>query len=90
MQGHWEAPPYNNSSMRSAYHVRALEVHRLMQLQQHVDIFLSHDWPSGIARHGDTPWLLSKKTFLRAEVGTVALREVPVHMGMTIVFNAGR
>ena len=25
-QGHWERPPYDNSSMRSAYHVREYDV----------------------------------------------------------------
>ena len=31
--------------MRSAYHVRELEVHRLLRLRQPLDVFLSHDWP---------------------------------------------
>ena len=29
---------------RSAYHVRELEVYRLMQLREPVDVGLSHDW----------------------------------------------
>ena len=44
-QGHFERPPYNAGSMRSAYHVRELEVHRLLRLRQPLDVFLSHDWP---------------------------------------------
>lgn len=147
-QGHYEWPPYNPSTMRSAYHVRELEVggwgggdpgagwqlggtpsdpgrstrrlqfgfcssiqkaaghaaahcaraplrlahpqptdvpvtkpsprnplslrlqvHRLLRLRQPVDVFLSHDWPQGIARHGDTARLLQRKAFLRGEVG---------------------
>jgi hypothetical protein len=32
MQGHYERPPYNDSSIRSIYHVRNLEVFRLKQV----------------------------------------------------------
>jgi hypothetical protein len=67
-QGHHEAPPYQNDTMRSAYHVRELEVYRLLQLQRPVDIALSHDWPRGIAHHGDMAQLFRAKTFLRREV----------------------
>eukprot|EP00960_Hanusia_phi_P017190 506287-Hanusia_phi.AAC.1 len=44
-QGHWEHPPYDQGSMRSAYHVREYEVWKLGMLTGDVDIFLSHDWP---------------------------------------------
>ena len=67
-QGHWERPPYDNSSLRSAYHVREYDVFKLMQLAGHVDIFLSHDWPRGVHRHGNERALLQKKRFLEQEV----------------------
>ena len=67
-QGHFEAPPYQNDSMRSAYHVRELDVYRLLQLRQPVDVGLSHDWPRGIANHGDAAQLFRAKSFLRREV----------------------
>ncbi len=41
LMGHYEVPPYDNSSMRSAYHVRCMEVSKLMSVQGHVDVFLS-------------------------------------------------
>jgi len=66
--GHCEAPPYSDSDMRSAYHVREIEVLRLLQLRQPMDVFLSHDWPAHIATMGDTNALLRKKSFLRDEV----------------------
>lgn len=31
-------------------------------------VFLSHDWPIGIARHGDTKFLLKRKPFFKGEV----------------------
>ncbi|PSC75631.1 lariat debranching enzyme [Micractinium conductrix] len=76
-QGHYEWPPYNPSTMRSAYHVRELEVHRLLRLRQPVDVFLSHDWPQGIARHGDTARLLQRKAFLRGEIADNSLGSPP-------------
>ena len=72
-QGHWERPPYDNSSMRSAYHVREYDVWKLLQLSGHVDIFLSHDWPRGVHRHGDERRLLQTKRFLEQEVQTNTL-----------------
>ena len=68
MQGHYEQPPFDNDTMRSAYHVRQLDVYRLKQLHKPLDVFLSHDWPRGIAKHGNLQQLLSKKAFLRSEV----------------------
>ena len=61
--------------MRSAYHVRELEVYRLLRLRQPLDVFLSHDWPQGIARHGDLNRLLQRKSFLRQEVRGLGLTE---------------
>lgn len=73
--------------MRSAYHTRKYDIHRLSQLTprpgsaagssvvegedketEKVDIFLSHDWPVGIARFGDEKGLLRRKTFFTEEV----------------------
>ena len=54
--------------MRSAYHIRALEVYRLLQLKEPLDIFLSHDWPRGVAHHGDKNQLFRAKPFLKEEV----------------------
>ena len=73
-QGHWEKPPYDNSSMRSAYHVRELDVYRLLQIHRHLDVFLSHDWPRGIAHHGNKAQLFRAKPFLQREVIAASLR----------------
>jgi lariat debranching enzyme len=76
-QGHYERPPFGEDDMRSVYHVRELEVLRLRQLRRPIDIFLSHDWPQHIARHGDTPRLLKRKSFLQAEVANGSLGSPP-------------
>ena len=68
LQGHFEAVPYTDSTMRSAYHVRELEVFRLAQLKQPLDIMLSHDWPHAIASHGNIQQLFRAKPHLRADV----------------------
>ena len=75
--GRFEAPPYTPDTLRSTYHVRALDVHRLARLTGPVDVFLSHDWPAGIARHGDLRSLLARKSFLRSEIADNSLGSPP-------------
>ena len=66
--GHFECPPYNEDTMRSAYHTRNLDVFRLKQLKLPLDIVMSHDWPCGIHNFGDLELLLKKKPFFREQV----------------------
>ncbi len=44
LKGHDERLPYKDSALKSIYGIRDWEVHRLMQLTQPLDIFLTHDW----------------------------------------------
>eukprot|EP01127_Copromyxa_protea_P023902 TRINITY_DN9183_c0_g1_i1.p1 TRINITY_DN9183_c0_g1~~TRINITY_DN9183_c0_g1_i1.p1 ORF type:complete len:634 (-),score=150.53 TRINITY_DN9183_c0_g1_i1:91-1776(-) len=67
-KGHFETPPYSEDQKRSVYHVRRTEVFKLLQLKEHVDIFMSHDWPRGVEQHGDVNWLISKKTHFEREI----------------------
>ena len=49
--------------------MREFEVHQLKQLTPgSLDIFLSHDWPTHIAKHGNLSELLRRKAFLRDEI----------------------
>lgn len=66
--GHYERPPYNESDIRSVYHVREYDVHKLMQLEEPIDIFLSHDWPVGIADYGNWKELIQRKPFFEKEI----------------------
>jgi lariat debranching enzyme len=54
--------------MKSVYHVREYEVHKLKRIQEPVDVFVSHDWPRGIANYGDKEGLLRVKPYFREEV----------------------
>uniref|UniRef100_M4B8J8 Lariat debranching enzyme C-terminal domain-containing protein n=1 Tax=Hyaloperonospora arabidopsidis (strain Emoy2) TaxID=559515 RepID=M4B8J8_HYAAE len=75
--GRFEAPPYDNNTMRSVYHVRELEVFQLSHLQQvdktPLNVFLSHDWPRGIEQHGNLSQLLRRKPFFKQEIMTNTL-----------------
>lgn len=79
--GHFERPPYDPGTLRSVYHVRNVEAYRLLQLRspgceedfKTIDIMLSHDWPRGVERYGDTQSLLRNKQFFRHEVATNTL-----------------
>ena len=66
--GHYEMPPYDNSSLRSVYHVRNVDVYRMKSLSTPLDVMLSHDWPLGIEQHGNLQELLRMKPYFRQEV----------------------
>ncbi|KAF3912384.1 hypothetical protein AA313_de0208694 [Arthrobotrys entomopaga] len=74
----FETPPYNNGSMRGAYHYRAHELFRLNMLSGDVDIFVSHDWPEGITKYGNERRLLQYKQHFKAEVAAGALGSPPL------------
>jgi len=42
-QGHWEAPPFNDSSLRSIYHVREYDVWKLAQVFAHSHTCFAED-----------------------------------------------
>ncbi|XP_054854634.1 lariat debranching enzyme [Eublepharis macularius] len=92
-RGHFECPPYNQNTLRSVYHVRNIEVFKLKQLKQPMDIFMSHDWPRGIYHYGDKNSLLKKKSFFRQEVenntlGSPAASELLQHLKPAYWFSA--
>ena len=58
---HFERLPYNQEEMTSIFHVRELDVRKLLSLRTQVDIGLSHDWPKGVEWHGDYQWLFRSK-----------------------------
>ena len=68
--GHYERPPLSGGEVKSVYHVRQLQVYRLLQIHEPVDFFLSHDWPRGVANtpYCDREGLLRKKPYFRKEV----------------------
>jgi lariat debranching enzyme len=64
---HHERVPFNADDVKSFYHVRELDVRKLLLLQSQVDVGLSHDWPRHVEDHGDKNWLFSKKPDFRAD-----------------------
>ena len=77
LRGHYETPPYDNSTMRSAYHIRSMDIFNLKLLSQPIDIFLSHDWPRGVYHHGNLDELYRYKSFLKDEIDSNTLGSPP-------------
>lgn len=50
---HFERLPYNSDDVRSIYHVRELDVRKLLQIRTQVDVGLSHDWPRSMEWKGN-------------------------------------
>ncbi|KAM4698422.1 lariat debranching enzyme [Rhinophrynus dorsalis] len=92
-KGHFEYPPYSKDTVRSAYHVRSIEVFKLKQIKEPMDIFMSHDWPRSIYHYGNKKQLLKKKDFFRQEVedntlGSPAASELLHHIQPSYWFSA--
>ena len=76
--GHYERPPYSQDTVRSIYHLRELEVYRMMHITNSIDIFLSHDWPSQVWEYGNKQELLYKKKFLADDMASGKLGSPPL------------
>ncbi|KAE8357019.1 lariat debranching enzyme, C-terminal domain-containing protein [Aspergillus coremiiformis] len=68
---HFERLPYNRDDVQSIYHVRELDIRKLLQIRTQVDLGLSHDWPKQIEYSGDYDTLFRKKNGFRqdSEIG---------------------
>ncbi|TXG57265.1 hypothetical protein EZV62_018578 [Acer yangbiense] len=66
--GHFERPPYNKTTISSVYHVREYDVHKLLQVEEPIDIFLSHDWPLCITDYGNWKELVRHKPHLTSQI----------------------
>lgn len=60
--------PYNNNTIRSIYHIRKFNWQKLMQIEEPVDIMISHDWPTGIPFYGNYNNLIRRKEFFKQDV----------------------
>ncbi|KAJ5760327.1 DBR1-domain-containing protein [Penicillium odoratum] len=78
---HHERLPYNAEDVQSIYHIREVDVRKLLQVRTQVDIGLSHDWPRAIEKSGNSAALFNKKKHLRDDsihgrLGSQAARQV--------------
>ncbi|CAK7203278.1 lariat debranching enzyme [Sporothrix eucalyptigena] len=66
-QPHHERIPFRQDDIKSFYHVREVDVRKLLQIREPVDIGMSHDWPRAIEWHGDSEHLYRMKPHFRRE-----------------------
>lgn len=77
---HFERVPYNESDLVTIFHVRELDVRKMLSVRTQVDIGMSHDWPQGVEWKGDYRWLFRKKHGFEADaaegkLGSVAAKQ---------------
>ncbi|KAI9821918.1 MAG: hypothetical protein M1827_002500 [Pycnora praestabilis] len=64
---HHERLPYNQDDVKSSYHVRELDVRKLLQIRTQVDVGISHDWPRAVEWKGNWKDLFMKKDGFEAD-----------------------
>ncbi|CRG83879.1 Lariat debranching enzyme [Talaromyces islandicus] len=80
-KSHFERLPYNADDVKSIYHVREIDVRKLLQVRTQVDVGLSHDWPRDAEKFGDSNRLFRIKRGFREDsesgkLGNVAAKKV--------------
>ena len=90
---HYEQVPYSEDDKRSVYHVREIDVRKLLQIRTQVDIGLSHDWPRGVEWKGDWRGLFRFKKHLESDarkndLGSPAAKYVMDHLRPPHWFSA--
>ncbi|KAL9626044.1 MAG: hypothetical protein Q9164_007956, partial [Protoblastenia rupestris] len=64
---HFERIPYTADEIKSLYHVREIDVRKLLLVTEQADVGISHDWPRGIEWQGDYKALFRKKDLFEAD-----------------------
>ncbi|KAL9593581.1 MAG: hypothetical protein Q9219_007486 [cf. Caloplaca sp. 3 TL-2023] len=64
---HYERLPYNPQEVRSIYHVRELDIRKLLQIRTQVDVGVSHDWPHKVEWQGDWRQLFRFKPHFQSD-----------------------
>jgi lariat debranching enzyme len=90
---HFERLPYNEGDVKSIYHVRELDVRKLLQVRTQVDVGISHDWPRGVEWKGDWKKLFRQKAHLEedarnGQLGSVAATYVMDRLRPPFWFSA--
>ncbi|KAJ4354424.1 lariat debranching enzyme [Didymosphaeria variabile] len=90
---HHERLPYNNDDVKSIYHVRELDVRKLLQLRSQVDVGLSHDWPNGMEWKGNYGQLFRFKPYFEqdaknGQLGSIAATTVLERLRPPLWFSA--
>ncbi|QUC23804.1 uncharacterized protein UV8b_08045 [Ustilaginoidea virens] len=79
---HHERLPFSPDDVKSFYHVREIDVRKLLLLRTQVDVGISHDWPRHIEKHGDSAWLFRKKPDFKLESQNGQLGSVAAELVM--------
>jgi lariat debranching enzyme len=66
-KAHTEKLPYYPNEIKSIYHVRSYDVFKLHQIEEPMDVMLSHDWPANIEHYGDKERLFRFKPYFRSD-----------------------
>jgi len=68
-KAHYESCPLSHGDIGSSYHIRRFNIWQLSHFHgTSIDIMMSHDWPLGIWKYGNTAQLLTYKPHLQKDI----------------------
>lgn len=72
MHNRLETFPFVGGDTISSYHCKQIDIFKLELLARNsteqFDVMLSHDWPTGITKHGDEEKLLGLKPYFKQDL----------------------
>ncbi|CAK56042.1 unnamed protein product (macronuclear) [Paramecium tetraurelia] len=60
--------PFEQDQLHSVYHIKQFDLYKLCMYEGDVTMFLSHDWPLNIEKHGNTNDLIRRKKHFEADI----------------------
>ncbi|CAD8043441.1 unnamed protein product [Paramecium primaurelia] len=63
-----ESFPFTQDQLHSVYHIKQFDLYKLNLYEGDINIFLSHDWPLSIEKHGNINDLIRKKKHFEADI----------------------
>ena len=64
---HGARPPYSSDDIKSLYHVREVDLRKLLQIRTQVDVGISHDWPQNVEYSGNYEQLFRFKPYFEED-----------------------
>ncbi|CAD8052536.1 unnamed protein product [Paramecium sonneborni] len=63
-----ECFPFTQDQLHSVYHIKQFDLYKLSLYEGDINVFLSHDWPLQVEKHGDINDLIKRKKHFESDI----------------------